>query len=140
MKKILLLIFTLCHLAGIAQNFTGDYRSYKTSFEDFTSAENNFIEESEFRIAVLIDENQTEGSIAIQDPRMPDKLLIYEVVDFLGKLKDKGITNYLYKCIPQHLDNRIETILTFNLNTKNELSLMVYDQKSSQYFFDLEKK
>ena len=138
MKKILLLIFTLFHLAGIAQNFTGDYRSYKTSFQDFPSTKNNFIEETEFRIAVLIDENQNEGSIAIQDPRIPEKLLIYRIIDYLGMLNDNGKTNYLYKCIAEHLDNPVETTIVFYYPIDKKLNLMVYNEMSSQVFFDLE--
>lgn len=138
MKKILLLIFTLFHLVGIAQNFTGDYRSYKTSFQDFPSTKNNFIEETEFRIGVLIDENQNEGSIIIQDPRIPEKLLIYKVIDYLGVLKDSGKTNYLYKCETEHLDNPVETTIVFYYKIDKKLSLMVYNEKSSQVFFDLE--
>jgi hypothetical protein len=120
-----------------AQNFNGDYRSYKTSFQDFSSTKNNFIEETEFRIAVLIQENGKDGRVAIQDPRIPYKLLIYKVTEYIGELENEGIKLFLYKCIPDHLDIPIETILTFNLNTKNELSLMVYDDDSSQYFFNL---
>ncbi len=137
MKKILLLIFTLFHLVGIAQNFTGDYRSYKTSFQDFSSTKNNFIEESEFRISVLINEKQDDGRVVIQDPRIPDKLIIYKVIDYLGILKDNGNTNYLYKCIAEHLDNPVETTIVFYYLIDQKLSLMVYNEKSSQVFFDL---
>lgn len=125
------------HLVGIAQNFTGDYRSYKTSFQDFPSTKNNFIEETEFKISVLIDENQNEGSIVIQDSRIPDKLLIYKVIDYLGVLKDNGKTNYLYKCVNEHLDNPVETTIVFYYKIDKKLSLMVYDEQSSQVFFDL---
>ena len=59
-----------------AQNFTGDFRSYKTSFRDNVNAENNFVEETEFIFAVLINEEQDDGRIVIQDPRVSDKLLI----------------------------------------------------------------
>lgn len=138
MKKNLLLIFTLFHLVGIAQNFTGNYRSYKTSIRDNVDAENNFVEETEIRIAVLIQENGKDGRIAIQDPRIPDKLLIYKVIDYLGVLKDNGNTNYLYKCITEHLDNPVETIIVFYYPIDKKLSLMVNNEKSSQVFFDLE--
>jgi hypothetical protein len=138
MKKILLLIFTLFHLVGIAQNFTGDYRSYKTSFQDFASTKNNFIEETEFKIAVLIDENKNEGSIVIQDPRIPDNLLIYKVIDYLGVLKDNGKTNYLYKCVTEHLDNPVETTIVFYYKIDKKLSLMVYDKETSQVFYNIE--
>ena len=57
MKKILVTIILLSTTISYSQNFNGDYRSYKTSFQDNSSKENNFIEETEFRIAVLIDDN-----------------------------------------------------------------------------------
>ncbi|RXP61394.1 hypothetical protein EC396_04155 [Lutibacter sp. HS1-25] len=137
MKKTLITLTILINTLCYSQNFSGDYRSYKTSFQDNSSKENNFIEESEFKITILIDKNNTEGSIAIQDPRIPDKLLFYEVVDYLGKIKDNGTTNYLYKCLTQHLDNPIETTIVFYYPTDKKLSLMVYNKESSQVFFDL---
>ena len=137
MKKILLITFTLFHLIGFAQNFTGDYRSFKTSYKDESSTENNFIEESEFRIGVFIDENKKEGVIIIQDPRIPKKLLAYNVIEYIGKLEDKGIVSYLYKCETEHLENPKEVILTFYYPVDKKLSLMVYNKESSQVFFDL---
>lgn len=137
MKKIFLVLFIFLKITTYSQNFNGEYRSDKTSFEDFSNAENNFIEEVKFKIAILIEENGKDGRIIIQDPRIPKKLLIYKVIDYLGELENRGVKSFLYKCIPDYIDDPIDTILTFNINTKNELSLMVYDKESSQYFFDL---
>lgn len=140
MNKILIPILIFFYTVCSAQNFNGDYISNKTSFRDNVNAENNFVEETEFRIAVLIDENQNEGRIVIQDPRIPDKLLIYKVIDYLGILKDNGNTNYLYKCIAEHLDNPVEITIVFYYPIDKKLSLMVYNEISSQVFFDLLKK
>ncbi|MHB1108320.1 MAG: hypothetical protein ACYCZ2_18340 [Lutibacter sp.] len=140
MKKILIALTILLNTICYSQNFTGDYRSYKTSFRDSVDAENNFIEESEFRIAVLINEEQDDGRVVIQDPRISDKLLIYKVIDYLGILKNNGNTNYLYKCIVEHLDNPVEITIVFYYPTDKKLSLMVYNEISSQVFFDLLKK
>lgn len=137
-KEILIALTILLNAICYSQNFNGDYRSFKTSFRDNVKTENNFIEETEFRIAVLIQENGKDGRIAIQDPRIPDKLLIYKVIDYLGVLKDNGNTNYLYKCITEHLDNPVETIIVFYYPIDKKLSLMVNNEKSSQVFFDLE--
>ena len=137
MKKILFVLLISLNVISYSQNFNGIYRSHKTSYSDESSAENNFIEEAEFRIAVLINENGGDGSIVIQDPRIPNKLLIYMVVGYVGELKNKGINSFIYRCVPEHIDSLFETFMTFNINTKNELSLMVYDKESSQYFFDL---
>lgn len=139
MKKMLITLTILINTICYSQNFNGDYRSYKTSFRDNVDAENNFVEETEFRIAVLINEEQDDGRIVIQDPRIPAKLLIYKVIDYLGVLKDNGNTNYLYKCITEHLDNPVETTIVFYYPIDKKLSLMVYNEKSSQVFFDLEK-
>lgn len=140
MKKIIITIIFLFTSLSYSQNFTGDYRSYKTSFQDFSSTKNNFIENSEYRIAVFISKNQREGTIVIQDPRIPKKLLAYKIIDYVGKINNKGITNYLYKCNTEHLENPKEVILTFYYPTDKKLSLMVYNKESSQVFFDLEIK
>lgn len=140
MKKILITIIYLFTTLSYSQNFNGDYRSYKTSFRDNVDAENNFVEETEFRIAVLIQENGKDGRLVIQNPRIPDKLLIYKVVTYLGVLKDSGKTNYLYKCLTEHLDNPLETTIVFYYTTDKKLNLMVYDKESSQVFFDLKSK
>jgi len=136
MKKILITLILLFNTICYSQNFNGDFRSFKTSFQDFSSTENNFIEETEFKIEVLIN-NNNNGRIVIQDPRIPKKLLIYKVSDYLGVLKDKGITSYLYKCTSDHLINPIEVKLIFYYPIDKKLSLMVYSEESSQAFFDL---
>jgi hypothetical protein len=138
MKKTLIsLLFLFTSIVGYSQNFTGDYRSYKTSFQDFSSTKNNFIEKSEFRIAVFIDKNQVEGTVIIQDPRIPKKFLAYKIIEFIGKITDKGIDSYLYKCNAEHLKISKETMITFYYSKEKKLSLMVYDESSSQVFFDL---
>lgn len=140
MKHITILLFQFFLFFSYSQNFNGDFRSYKTSFQDFSSTENNFIEETEFKIAVLINKNNDDGRIVIQDPRIPEKLLIYKVVNYLGILKDKGIISYLYKCTTDHLINPIEVTLVFYYPIDKKLSLMVSSEESSQAFFDLVKK
>jgi len=140
MKKLLFVLILVFNTICYSQNFNGDYRSYKTSFEDFSSTENNFIEETEFRIAVFIDENGTVGDIIILDPRIPKKLLAYQVLDYLGKLEDNRFISYLYKCKTEHLESTKEVILTFYFPIDKKLSLMVSDENSSQVFFDLMEK
>jgi len=138
-KEILIALAILLNTICYSQNFTGDYRSYKTSFRDSVDAENNFVEETEFRIAVLINEEQDDGRIVIQDPRIPDKLLIYKVIEYVGIFKDNDIVTYLYKCKTEHLDNPMENTIGFYYPKDKKLSLIVYNEKSSQVFFDLEK-
>tara|TARA_R110001583_G_scaffold125021_6_gene276488 strand:- start:271 stop:693 length:423 start_codon:yes stop_codon:yes gene_type:complete len=140
MKNIFKVYILFFVITSYSQNFNGDYRSYKTSFEDFSSTKNNFIEETEFRIAVFINKNGTDGDIIIQDPRIPKKLLAYKVMDYIGKLEDDGIISYLYKCKTEHLESTKEVILTFYFPIDKKLSLMVSDENSSQVFFDLMEK
>lgn len=140
MKKILLLLSIFLCSIGYSQNFNGNYKSFKTSYQDYSSSKNNFIEETEFNLKVFINKNKDGGRIEIQDPRIPKKLLIYKVINYLGVLTSDGITNYLYKCTTEHLDRPIETTLVFYYPIDKKLSLMVHTEKSSQAFFDLVKQ
>jgi hypothetical protein len=140
MKLLTILLFQFLFSIGYSQNFNGDFRSYKTSFQDFSSTKNNFIEETEFKIAVIINENNNDGRIVIQDPRIPKKLLVYKVITYLGEVEDDGIISFLFNGITDHLQNPIEVNLVFYYPKDKKLSLMVYSKETSQVFFDLIKK
>ena len=66
---------------GFAQSFNGDYTSYKTSYKDDGDSANNFAEETTFNISILIEKDASNGRIVIQDPRMPNRPLIYKVLN-----------------------------------------------------------
>jgi len=140
MKLLTILLFQFLFSICYSQNFNGDFRSYKTSFQDFSSTKNNFIEETEFKIAVIINENNNDGRIVIQDPRIPKKLLVYKVITYLGEVEDDGIISFLFNGITDHLQNPIEVNLVFYYPKDKKLSLMVYSKETSQVFFDLIKK
>jgi hypothetical protein len=140
MKLLTILLFQFLFSIGYSQNFNGDFRSYKTSFQDFSSTKNNFVEETEFKIAVIINENNNDGRIVIQDPRIPKKLLVYKVITYLGEVEDDGIISFLFNGITDHLQNPIEVNLVFYYPKDKKLSLMVYSKETSQVFFDLIKK
>jgi hypothetical protein len=140
MKLLTILLFHFLFSIGYSQNFNGDFRSYKTSFQDFSSTKNNFVEETEFKIAVIINENNNDGRIVIQDPRIPKKLLVYKVITYLGEVEDDGIISFLFNGITDHLQNPIEVNLVFYYPKDKKLSLMVYSKETSQVFFDLIKK
>jgi|AntAceMinimDraft_6_1070360.scaffolds.fasta_scaffold94991_1 hypothetical protein len=140
MKLLTILLFQFLFSIGYSQNFNGDFTSYKTSFQDFSSTKNNFIEETEFKIAVIINENNNDGRIVIQDPRIPKKLLVYKVITYLGEVEDDGIISFLFNGITDHLQNPIEVNLVFYYPKDKKLSLMVYSKETSQVFFDLIKK
>lgn len=80
-KTLVILLILFITTISFSQNFNGDFRSFKTSFKDISNPSNNFTSNSEFRIAVMIDKNQDDGSIVIQDPRIPNKLLVYQVIE-----------------------------------------------------------
>jgi hypothetical protein len=139
MKLLTILLFQFLFSIGYSQNFNGDFRSYKTSFQDFSSTKNNFVEETEFKIAVIINENNNDGRIVIQDPRIPKKLLVYKVITYLGEVEDNGIISFLFNGITDHLQNPIEVNLVFYYPKDKKLSLMVYSKETSQVFFNLSK-
>lgn len=139
--KYIYLAFIICVVnIGYAQNFNGDYKSYKTSFKSELDSTKNFIDKSTFNIAVLINELKNDGRIVIQDQRIPNKLLIYKVNSYLGKLKDNGTDLYLYKCKTNHLDILEEVTLVLYYDKSKDLNLMINDKESSQVFFDLKIK
>jgi hypothetical protein len=88
---------------------------------------------------VIINENNNDGRIVIQDPRIPKKLLVYKVITYLGEVEDDGITSFLFNGITDHLQNPIEVNLVFYYPKDKKLSLMVYSKETSQVFFDLVK-
>lgn len=138
-KTLVILLILFITTISFSQNFNGDFRCFKTSFKDISNPANNFTSNSEFRIAVMIDKNQDDGSIVIQDPRIPNKLLVYQVIDYIGVLKDKGITSYLFKCKTEHLDVPIETTIIFYYTIDKKLNLLISTEKYSQAFHDLQK-
>jgi len=137
MKTNLILLFFLLSMSGFAQSFNGDYTSYKTSYKDDGDSANNFAEETTFNISILIEKDASNGRIVIQDPRMPDRPLIYKVlnrIDF-SEFGDEFIG--VYTCQADHLQTKKQETLTFYYNKNEEFNLMVRDDFSSQVFFGL---
>ena len=138
-KALFILLILFITTISFSQNFNGDFRCFKTSFKDISNPVNNFNANSEFRIAVMIDENHEDGSIVVQDPKTPNKLLIYQVIDYIGTLEDKGITSYLYRCKTEHLNIPIETTIVFYYTIDKKLNLLIKTEKLSQAFHDIQK-
>lgn len=139
MKSILTIIILFVTFNTVAQDFSGDYTSNFTSFKDEQDTYNNFKENSTFNISVFF-ENKNRGRIAVQDPRIPNKVLIYEVTEFLDKIEGIGNTVYIYNAVTDHLRNPMDTKVIFYYNKNSELDLMISDVESSQVFHNLKKQ
>jgi nitrate reductase cytochrome c-type subunit len=137
MKTYCICILLIYSLNVSAQEFIGDYISYKTSFKDEVNDEKNFVEETNFNIAVFINENKDDGDIIIQDPIIPKKLLAYRIVSFKEEIKQNNITLEIYEATAEHLDAKPTVTITFYIDEQKNLNLMISDEKSSQIFFDL---
>jgi len=140
MKSIILILLFIFSLEAYSQSFNGDYMSFKTSYEDNEYVENNFREETKFNIAIFIEADAKDGRIVIQDPRIPQKLLIYRVINRSEYAEIEGRWIGVYECLPDHLENETNTTLTFYISDQEELNLMVSDDYSSQMFFNLTKQ
>jgi hypothetical protein len=140
MKPIILYLLLFLSLTTYSQHFNGNYTSGSTSYKDDVNADNNFREDTKFNIAVFIDESIKDGRVVIQDPRLPNKLLIYKVIARTDYTEVDGRWIAIYDCIADHLDNQNKETLTFYISKQNELNLMVSNSTSSQMFFNLNKQ
>ncbi len=77
--------------------------------------------------------------MAIQDPRIPKKILIYKVEQFLDKIERNGAVYNIYQTVSQHTLDPIQTKVVLYKNKKGELNLMVSDDESSQVFHRIKK-
>ena len=138
MKTIAALIILFVSLNTIAQDFSGEYISNFTTYKDEPKAKNNFEEKTNFNVSILfVDEHN--GMIGIQDPRIPNKILVYEVTKFLNKVEGNGNTLYIYEAVTIHLQNPMDTKVILYYNKNSELDLMISDVESSQVFHNLKK-
>ena len=140
MKTSILLFLLIFSIGANCQTFNGDYGCFNTSYKDNDHAENNFNEETKFNIAVLIEESTKGGRVIIQDPRIPQKLLIYKIINRSEYAEIEGRWIGVYECLTDHLENETNTTLTFYISDQKELNLMVSDDISSQMFFNLTKQ
>ena len=139
MKYILAFCLFLVISFGYSQNFNGDYRSNSTSFKSEIDSTQNFREETLFNVAIIIDDIK-DSMIAIQDPRIPEKLLIYKIESYTGILNNKGYDMHIYKAITEHLTTPKEITIVLYHDLDKNLNIMVSSSESSQTFFDLEKQ
>lgn len=134
MKKITLLLL-LITFTTYSQDFNGEYKSYETSYRSNIDSTQNFVEKTEFKIFISINEN--EGYIICQDPRIPNKLLEYRIASKVNKIQE----NYFYKnCINEHLKNNSTSDIVFYFDKEDNLNVMISNEKHSQVFKDLIKQ
>ena len=122
-----------------AQNFDGEYKSKKTSFRDESNASNSFMEETDFNIFIASKNENQDGLITIQDPRIPDKIIIYSNIEYIGELKDGANVVHIYKGKPEHINQAEKDNISIYIDKDGNINLMLQGENSSQVFFDLIK-
>lgn len=140
MKNYVLIFITLFTFACSemnAQDFTGSYTSHYTTYKDNTNAKNNFEEHTRFNIAVGF-KNKNTGVIIIQDPRIPDRSLDFNIdtLVFSGVKKGHQLSVYSGKLI---LSKPKPARIIFYKDDKEQLNLLISLQTISQVFHDLKK-
>lgn len=140
MKTIFCIITLLLYCINItAQDIkNGNYISNRTSFQDFNNSENNFVEEAQYNLTIQIQNN--EGIILIQDPRIPDKPLIYRVYSKGKEVSKDNTKAYFYNAYTEHLKRPLKTYIGVYKSKDKPLNLMVADSLSSQVFHCLKGK
>lgn len=122
----------------LSQEFeNGNYMSHKTSYQDFKNKENNFVEDAQYNLTVQIQD--IKGIILIQDPRIPNKPLIYRIYS-KGEVSNDNIKGTFYNAYTEHLKTPLKTYIGIYKSKDKSLNLMVADSLSSQVFHGLKRK
>ncbi|WP_242203240.1 hypothetical protein [Aestuariivivens insulae] len=138
--KFSALVLIMCLNLGLyAQGFNGTYVSQRASYTDHANPNEDFTESTKFNIAIAIDGEKGVGDIIVQDPRIPNKILAYRVVEPVETIEKDNIQYHIYQCLAEHLDGQAREKVTF-YKKQGKLNLMVSSKGSSQLFFDLVKQ
>lgn len=141
MKIFYTFILLSITILGISQNFNGIYTSMYTSYLDTKNNANNFTENTLFNVSIKYDDPiKSDNYISVQDPRIPNKVLTYKIQKKIVKMPSSANTtsSYIFKnCI--NVNTKVITDIVIYYNKKNELNLMVEDERSSQAFKKLIK-
>lgn len=136
--KHLFLFFSLLFASSIyGQSLNGMYSSNHTTYEDKVNPENNFEEETLFKLIVRM-EDERPGMLGILDPWYPTNLLLY----VLGSVKDvlhrdEG-TIILFYATTDHLDQNEKVEVMFHIATSGDLiNIMIYNSNYSQIYHDI---
>src|SRR5690554_6018474 len=131
---VFFMAFTLT--TSFAQDFNGEYTSDYTTFKDDHNPENNFHEASTFYVSVEFNENNY-GFVTVQDPHIPNKVLIYEVSELVDVIEAGGNRVFSYRASAIHLQDPLDTQIVFYYNSENRFKLLVLDDQGSQGFHNL---
>lgn len=137
MKHLFLLLSLLFASSIYGQSLNGMYSSNHTTYEDKVNPENNFEEETLFKLIVRM-EDERPGMLGILDPRYPTNLLLY----VLGSVKDvlhrdEG-TIILFYATTDHLDQNEKVEVMFHIATSGDLiNIMIYNSNYSQIYHDI---
>lgn len=136
--KHLFLFLSLVFASSIyGQSLNGMYSSNHTTYEDKVNPENNFEEETLFKLIVRM-EDESPGTLGILDPRYPTNLLLY----VLGSVKDvlhrdEG-TIILFYATTDHLDQNEKVEVMFHIDPSHNLTgIMIYNSKYTQVYNDV---
>ena len=132
---VLYVFFSTPNLVAQPQN--GEFISMKTSFKDNKDPQNSFDEEAQNNILIDLEKNMNHGIFAFQDPRTPNNVLSYEVLEFEDKAEENDLIAYIFNCKPLHRDSLLKIQIAVYYNKEGNMNLMIYDASSSQVFHDL---
>lgn len=136
MKLLQFIILVLTSNSLMSQELkNGEYISNRTSYQEFKSKENNFAEDAQYNLTIQIQKN--EGIILIQDPRIPDKPLIYKIYSKGEEVSDSNIKVTFYNAYTEHLNLPQKYYIGIYQSKDKSLNLMVADNLSSQVFHKL---
>ena len=132
------LLLTNWSVYSQALEFSGDYKSYSTSFQDIKNPAKSFSVEAVNNIYIEVEDN--EGMFVFQDERYPDDILTYEINSYEGEIYNKEKDIYVYSCSRPLISNpNLERIIIY-VNSDGSMNLMIEDESSTQVFFDLVKQ
>lgn len=134
---IFIALFTFVCSEMSAQDFTGSYVSHYTTYKDNTDAQNNFEEHTRFNIAVGF-KNKNTGVVIIQDPRIPDRSLDFNVdaLVFSGVKAGRQLSIYKGELV---LGKSKPAKIVFYKDDKDQLNLLISLKTMTQVFHDLKK-
>lgn len=141
MEKSLLLtslLLTNWSVYSQALEFSGDYKSYSTSFQDLKNPKNSFLEEAVNNIFIQVEDN--EGIFVFQDDRYPDDILSYKIDAIVGTIVDGETKLLIYNCLNIHSAEIKSVQIVLYVKKDDTLNIMISDDSSDQVFFNLKKE
>ena len=138
MKQLLLLI-TLVFTSNLyGQSLNGKYSSNYTTYESIIKPENNFEEETLFKILVVMEHENNPGMLAILNPLEPTNLLLYVLGSVNDVLFREEGTIIVFDAFTDHLDKNEEVEVMLNIDTSENLEgIMIYNSNYRQTYYNI---